>query len=274
MGKKAKRDVQPRNPTTSRDIDRWIERAAQQLIASDFQSVITTTQRVLRAPAASQQQRVEALDRLGSAYAMLQQFSQAYAVTTAVITLAPDNAMYWFNRGMAARFTARIGRSLRDFERAAELDRDGVLGDKLADELAVARDMVDSSLALRGPGFTLEQLVEQEELFQQAGEAMTEGRWADAEAMFRQVIVMADVLPQPQGNLGLCLMMQRRFDEAEAALRRALEIEPRYTLARQNLAGMPEIRASGKLPQIKVMSPFEGKKMKQTISFLVEGEQG
>jgi tetratricopeptide (TPR) repeat protein len=242
------------------------------LIDSDFQGVIATTQRVLRAPVASQAQHVEALDRLGSAYAMLQQYSQAYAATTAAITLAPDEAMYWFNRGMAARFTARMGQSLRDFERAQELDRGGVLGDKLADELAVARNMVDSSLALRGPGFTLEQLIAQEELFQQAGEAMAEGRWADAEAMFRQVIAMADVLPQPWGNLGICLMMQRHFDEAEEALRRALTIEPRYDMARQNLAGMPEIRASGKLPQIKVTNPFEGKKMKQTISFLVERE--
>ncbi len=31
---------------------------------------------------------------------------------------------------------------------------------------------------------------------------------------------MGDCLPQPWGNLGICLMMQERYDEAEAALKR------------------------------------------------------
>jgi tetratricopeptide (TPR) repeat protein len=201
---------------------------------------------------------------------MQQRYAEAYAVTTTLVALAPEDAMCWFNRSLAARYTMRFGQSLRDMERAQALDSDGILAEKIAKELPFIRGMVGRGRSLRGPDFTLEQLIEQEERYQQAGEVMGEGRWADAEAMFRQVIAMGDVLPQPWGNLGVCLMMQRRFDEAEAALRRALEIEPRYDIARQNLAGMPEIRASGKLPQIKVTSPFEGQKIKQTISFLVE----
>ncbi|NNJ11672.1 tetratricopeptide repeat protein [Chloroflexales bacterium ZM16-3] len=79
------------------------------------------------------------------------------------------------------------------------------------------------------------------------------------------------MLPQPWGNLGICLMMQRMFDEAEDALRRALEIDPKYTIARQNLAGMPAIRASGILPRIKTTHPLKGSK--QHLSVLVEGEK-
>ena len=82
------------------------------------------------------------------------------------------------------------------------------------------------SRALRGPHFTFDQLIAQEELFQQAVQMMAQHRWAEAEPIFRQSIAMGDVLPQPWGNLGICLLMQRQFDAAEAALRRALEIDP------------------------------------------------
>jgi hypothetical protein len=56
MGKKEKRRWTPRYLTTSRDINRWLDRAAQQLIASDYDGVIATAQRVLRAPIASREQ--------------------------------------------------------------------------------------------------------------------------------------------------------------------------------------------------------------------------
>jgi tetratricopeptide (TPR) repeat protein len=147
-----------------------------------------------------------------------------------------------------------------------------VLAEKLAEALPFARSTAKHECALRGPDFTLDQLIEQEELFQRAVQVMAEHRWAEAEPLFRESIAMGDVLPQPQGNLGICLIMQRRFDEAEAALRRALEIEPQYTLARQNLAALPLIRASGKLPEMKISNPLRERPGKQKLSILREGE--
>ena len=51
---------------------------------------------------------------------------------------------------------------------------------------------------------------------------------------------MGDCLPQPWGNLGICLMMQERYDEAEEALKRALVIDPKYAIAKNNLAALPK----------------------------------
>jgi len=74
---------------------------------------------------------------------------------------------------------------------------------------------------------------------------------------------------QPQNSLGVCLLMQRRFDEAEAAFRRALEIDPDYKLARKQLKQLKKIRQTGKLPQIAVSDPYREAKI--TTHFITNG---
>jgi Tfp pilus assembly protein PilF len=130
--------------------------------------------------------------------------------------------------------------------------------------------LAEDERALRGPHFTLDQLIAQEELFQQAVQVMAQQRWAEAEPLFRQSIALGDVLPQPWGNLGLCLLMQRQFDAAEVALRRALEIDPSYTIARQNLAALPAIRATGKLPLLRINTTFDDQPTNVSLALLPE----
>jgi len=65
-------------------------------------------------------------------------------------------------------------------------------------------------------------------------------------------------------------MMQERYDEAEAALRRALVIDPRYTLAKNNLAALPETRRTGLPAMVDIRDPFKGSKLKQSITFIKE----
>ena len=99
---------------------------------------------------------------------------------------------------------------------------------------------------------------------------MEAGEWEEAEQAFRTAIAMGDCLPQPWGNLGISLMMQERYDEAEAALRRALVIDPRYKLAKENLAALPGIRRTGIPPMVDIKEPFKDSKLKQSITFIKE----
>src|SRR5947209_15846946 len=169
---------------------------------------------------------------------------------------------------MASRFTSRFGRSLRDYERAKELNIRPELAKKLEEELEFARELAEKTLQLRGPDFTLDQLIEQEGLFQDGLQLTEAGKWEEAEQVFQASIAMGDCLPQPWGNLGICLMMQERYDEAEAAFNRALFIDPTYRIAKNNVALLAESRRTG-LPKIMGISdPFRNTKMKQSITFL------
>jgi len=171
---------------------------------------------------------------------------------------------------MASRYTSRFGRSVRDYERAQELNTILPLANDIEKELKFARKMVKESLKMRGPNFTLDQLIEQEDLFQRALSLMEQGQWSEAEQAFKASIALGDCLPQPWGNLGMCLMMQERYDEAEEALRHALRIDPKYAVAKNNLKAMPEIRRTGPPDVFAVTEPFRVANPKQSITFLKE----
>ena len=272
MSKKSKPSKQKKSatPSLSSQADRYLDLVGHQIFQGDYAGAVMNCERLLNYLPKSAPQRVDALEQLGTAHGMLQNFPQSYAAYTEALSLAPNNAELWFNRGMASRFTSRFGRSLRDYERAKELTLRPELAKKLEEELEFARELAEKTLKLRGPDFTLDQLIEQEDLFQDSLQLMEAGEWEEAEQALQASIAMGDCLPQPWGNLGICLMMQERYDEAEAALRRALVIDPRYTLAKNNLAALPETRRTGPPAMVDIRDPFKGSKLKQSITFIKE----
>ena len=248
-----------------------LSRAQTRLAEKDVNGAQAILKRVLAGLPPKARERGEVLGLMGLAYSMAEQFDRSYHVLTEALTFLPNDPMLWYNRGISSRLSTRLGRSLRDFERAAQLDTPGALAKELAEALAVSREMVQRELALRGPDFTLEQLIEQETLFHAVNERMVAHAWPEAEQGLRQVIALADVLPQPHGNLGLCLLMQNRLEEAETELRRALEIDPDYELARRQQALLEETRRTGQLPaEIGFSEPLAGRGLQLSLTIKPE----
>lgn len=213
-------------------------------------------------------ERAESLGYAGIAHSMLQQFDAIYNLLSEAVGLDSTDAYLWYNLGHACRFTTRIGQSLQCFERAVSLEESGEMAERFASAVQFSQEIAQHSLELRGEGFSLEQLIAQEEAFQQGTQKMAAGQWEAAEQIFQRVIEMGDCLPQPWGNLGISLMMQQRYDEAESAYRRALSIDSRYAIARRNLKMLPRIRRSGPPPFFQMSEPFE--KLKTSIEFQIE----
>lgn len=251
------------------EAERALDKAENQLLKQDWKGAIRTSLALLKWLPQDKVLQEVAWANLGTAYSMLKDFDQGYLAYSKALEYAPESAYLWFNRGTAALFTFRNGQAQRDLEKAIELEKDQHERRQYMKSLDVARRIVKDDLRERGHGFTIEQLIEQQELFNRGVRQMAEKRWQEAEQTFRRVIAMADILPQPNGNLGSMLMMQMRWDEAEAAIRRALEIDPNYQLARDNLALLDETRKTGKLPkEFRITSPFDDKDL--DISLVIQ----
>jgi tetratricopeptide (TPR) repeat protein len=271
MSRKSKRSKHKKKLTaTLSTVDKYLDLIGHQIFQGNYAEAVTLCERVLNYLPQHAPQRVDVLDQLGTAQAMLQNFPQSYETYTEALSLDPNTAELWFNRGIASRFTSRFGQALQDIERAVELNTRSELAEKFEQELQFSRKMAEKSRELRGPDFTLDQLVEQENLFQQGLTLMEAERWQEAGQAFQASIAMGDCLPQPWGNLGICLMMQERYDEAEAALKRALDIDPKYTIAKNNLAALPRFRRTGPPERVVLNEPFKDSKLKQSITFIKE----
>jgi tetratricopeptide (TPR) repeat protein len=164
----------------------------------------------------------------------------------------------------------RFGQALRDAERAIELNTSSELAEKFSGDLEFCRKLVEESVMLRGPDFTVDQLIEQENFFQQGLKCMHIKKWEEGGQAFQDSIALGDCLPQPWGNLGICFAMQERYDEAEHAWQRALEVDPEYEMARDNLATLPDFRRTGPQELVLMNEPFKESALSQTISFFKE----
>ena len=271
MAKKSKQSKRRTKVTAiSSQFDKWMDLIGHQIFKGDYGEAVTNCERLLNSLPMRASQRVDVLAQLGTAQGMLQNFPQSYEAFSEALALDPNDAGLWFNRSMASRFTIRFGRALRVVERPIELNTRSELAEQFDEALLFRREMAEKSMKLRGPDFTLDQLIEQEDLFQQGLKLMEAWEWEEAGEAFQASIDLGDCLPQPWGNLGICLMMQERYDEAEAALKRALEIDPKYIIAKNNLAALPKFRRTGPPDIVAMNEPFKHSKLKQSITFLKE----
>lgn len=269
MSKKSK-PAKKKNVVSSNapQTDKMFNVIGLQIMEGDYAAAVTTCERLLNFLPAHAPQRVEALSQLGTTQALLQHYAQSYAAFTEALEIAPDDPELLYNRGLSGQLTMRFGQSFKDFTRAVELNKTPALSRQFAKELRRSRRIAARSIRQRGRGFTLDQLIEQEDLFMRGLALIDARQWDEAEQVFQASIAMADSLPQPWGNLGTCFLMQERYDEAEAAWKRALVINRRYAIAKNNLRLLPQYRLTGPPEIIGSHDPFEGRKIKQEITIV------
>lgn len=267
MSRKTKRSKQAiGNIAKSQRVEEYLILIHMQIARSDYAGVIDTGQKLLGYLPKRSEEYAEVLGYIGAAHSKQRNFPQAYDAFTEALSIQPDDAYLWFNRGVIDEFVGRLGQSVRDLERAVDLLAADPSDPLAADaEKALKQNMKEAQKAMkkRGPNFTLDQLIEQESLNLQ-GLALTKAqKWEEAEQVFRRVIAMGDCYPQPWANLGFCLVEQKRYDEAEAAWKKALSIDWRYSLARMNLRALKDILRGEQVAKATLVETYEGGKVKK-----------
>jgi len=229
--------------------EQWMHHAQyakQQMLMGNFAGCIHTCEPLLHSLPSHSALRLEVLMLLGLAHGMLKQYQQSYDVFSEAIGVDPTVAELWHNRGLACHYLSRPGEAVRNFERAVALSKreTGEMAHKFALQLEEERQELQEVMQSHGTDITFQQYMQREERFTQALRLVRQEQWQEAEFLFRQLTETGSRIPSYWGNLGVCLMMQFRYDEAEEVLKQALAIDPDYPVARDNLKKLPEIRRS------------------------------
>jgi tetratricopeptide (TPR) repeat protein len=250
--------------------------AKQQMLMGDFAGCIRVSESLLNSLPERSEQRLEVLALLGLAHGMLKHYQQSYDVFSEAITIDPTVAEFWYNHGLACYYLARPAEAVRDFERAVELSKDDTseMAHKFAMRLEESRQELQEAMEGHEAGITFEQYIEREERFTQALSLVRQEKWPEAELLFRQLTETESRVPSYWGNLGVCLTMQFRYDEAEEVLKQALAIDPDYPIARDNLKKLPELRRSKKPLGHKLINPSQEEDVKQSLAFYEKDAKG
>ena len=250
--------------------------AKEQMLIGDFASCVRICEPLLNSLPWHSELRLEVLALLGLAHGMLKHYQQSYDVFSEAITLDPTIAEFWHNRGLACHYMARPGEAVRNFERAVELSKNDTseMSRKFAVELEVGRQELQEAMQAHETDITFEHYMEREECFTQALRLVRQEKWQEAELLFRQLTETGSRVPSYWGNLGVSLMMQLRYDEAEEALKQAIAIEPDYLIARDNLKKLPEIRRSKRPIEHKLINPSREEDVKQSLALYQKDEEG
>jgi Flp pilus assembly protein TadD len=273
------KQLQQRASIPSQIREQFVNRAQyakEQMLIGDFASCVRTCEPLLNSLPWHSELRLEILALLGLAHGMLKHYQQSYDVFSEAITIDPTIAEFWHNRGLACHYMARPGEAVRNFERAVELSKNDTseMSRKFAVELEVGRQELQEAMQAHETDITFEQYMEREECFTQALRLVRHEKWQEAELLFRQLTETGSRVPSYWGNLGVSLMMQFRYDEAEGALKQAIAIEPDYLIARDNLKKLPEIRRSKRPIEHKLINPSREEDVKQSLALYQKDEEG
>lgn len=286
MSKKSKRSKLPRSlrqqqrPSGSYQIQaklvdrlQYIER---QMREGDFAGCIRTCESLLNILPKNSEMRLDVLGLMGLAQGMSQNYRESYDIFSEALSLDPTRAEFWHNHGLASYHLGRLAETVRDFERAVELTKNekNEMARQFASQLGESRQELQEAMQLHGANTTLEQFAEREERFAQAVRLMKQEQWPEAEQLFRQLTETGARFAPYWGNLGVCLMVQQRYNEAEAAFKQSLAIDPDYPFARDNLKRLPSVRRSKEPIKVQTINLAQGDDIKQSLALYDKNEEG
>ena len=235
MSKKSKRSKLPRSlkqqhqqrPSESYQIQaRLVDRlqyAERQVRGGDFAGCISTCKPLLNSLPKHSEMRLDVLGLMGLAQGMSQNYHESYDIFSEALSLDPTRAEFRHNHGLACYHLGRLAETVRDFERAVELTKNekNEMARRFASQLRESRQELQQAMQSHGANTTVEQYTEREERFAQAVRLMKQEQWPEAEQMFRHLTETGARVAAYWGNLGVCLMTQLRYDEAEVAFKQS-----------------------------------------------------
>ncbi len=171
---------------------------------------------------------------VGTIQAMKGNYEEAIVYFDKAVEIFPYFIEAWFNRGVAYQNMLDVGNTIRSFQKVVEI------GNPEEQFVISALELIrgQEEITARDTGLSLEQYLESMDVFDKAFLNMKDKKYSKAILGFEKVLVQHSNHPQSHGNIGLCYAYQGKRDEALAAYERALEIDPDYAPAKQNMLAL------------------------------------
>ncbi|MSP61870.1 MAG: tetratricopeptide repeat protein [Myxococcales bacterium] len=177
----------------------------------------------------------EALSFLGVCFLELGLPGAALPHLEHAVAIEPDEPLHQWNLAAAARADQRLSACYGALHRYLEL-HDGAPG--VRERRREARAFVrawERTVALSHPGTNPGLVLDGERVFLAAFDAFCARRYQEAIGGFERVLALVPDHFPSWGNLGAAWLALGRHEEALRCLRRALELNPGYEVARANL---------------------------------------
>ncbi len=233
------------------ELARWLEEGWLALVDGDFPQAIDHFRRVVKRYPNS----TEGWLGLGLALAWNGDKEEGYQAIRRSVELDPTRVEAWHAMASVADMlgysleawdSIRTARRLAEEQNSPPETRRGLEVTEAAIYQGLQRLAKEMGVDLFSEeGRTL--LREVYEAFNDGVRALRERDNARAVASFQRVVELAPNNPRAWGNLGVALAFLGKYDEAEAALQKALDIDPTYEPARLNLAHLRNAREQGDL---------------------------
>lgn len=172
---------------------------------------------------------------MGTAYAMSQEPDEAYRYLKHAIELNPGEEVYYHNLGNVCLQLMRIGEAYRCYQKYLKLAPDGDQAKEMRKKVKLIEKGMRKDAQERNLELSIEEILEQEAIFQAGFDKMSHGSYDEAIACFERVLQVDPNHHQSYGNMGVALMGKGDYERAEQMLRKALQLEPSYEPAKRNL---------------------------------------
>ncbi len=198
------------------------------------------SRRLLERAVAADPDDGEALSFLGVCCLELEDAEAALVHLDRAVTVEPDEALHHWNLAAAAKAADQLCRCYAALARYLELpDALPAARERRREARGFVREY-ERTIARSHPGVPLADVVTGENLFHRAFAAFEAGRLDEAAAGFEHVLELVPRHYPSWGNLGAAYFALGRPADARRCLRRALELNPDYEVARENLARLTE----------------------------------
>jgi Flp pilus assembly protein TadD len=180
--------------------------------------------------------RAEGLSALGVCLLELGRLDRALGLLHRASELEPEEPLHHWNVASACKQSERMGGCYLALRAYLEREDSGEDAPARREEARSFVRAYERMLRASQPGAALSDVLRAEGLFARAHAALSEGRYAAAAESLEAVLELSPSHYPSWAHLGAAYLGLQRRDDAEHCLKRALELNPEYAIARQNMA--------------------------------------